>query len=117
MGRLVERPAPDWADRAAVAQFAAAGARILGDDPIAARAVAARIWDRTPSSQPSAHLADQLGMVFSRIDCAPRWRERLPGIEVPTLVVHSRAGRRSDARTRVGGGRWCGQTCVAVHQR
>jgi pimeloyl-ACP methyl ester carboxylesterase len=30
-------------------------------------------------------------MVFSRIDCAPRWRDRLGGLDVPTLVVHGRA--------------------------
>jgi hypothetical protein len=34
--------------REAVAEFAAAGAEILGDDPVAARAIAARISDRTP---------------------------------------------------------------------
>jgi pimeloyl-ACP methyl ester carboxylesterase len=35
-------------------------------------------------------MANQMGMVFSRLDCTPRWRERLPEIEVPTLVVHGR---------------------------
>jgi pimeloyl-ACP methyl ester carboxylesterase len=35
-------------------------------------------------------MANQLGMVFARLDCKPRWRERLPAIEVPTLVVHGR---------------------------
>jgi pimeloyl-ACP methyl ester carboxylesterase len=34
-----------------------------------------------------------MGMVFSRLDCKPRWRERLPQIEVPTLVVHGRRDR------------------------
>jgi pimeloyl-ACP methyl ester carboxylesterase len=29
-------------------------------------------------------------MVFSKLDCTPRWRERLPDLEVPTLVVHGR---------------------------
>jgi pimeloyl-ACP methyl ester carboxylesterase len=33
MSRLFARPVPDWADRAAVAEFAAGGAEILGDDP------------------------------------------------------------------------------------
>ncbi len=37
MGRLFSHPIPDWSDRAAVAEFAAAGAEILGDDPAAAR--------------------------------------------------------------------------------
>ncbi|MFC9162911.1 alpha/beta fold hydrolase [Streptomyces fungicidicus] len=90
MGRLFAHPMPDWSDREAVADFAAAGAEILGDDPVAARAVAARIWDRTPGTAPAIQMANQLGMVFSRLDCAPRWRERLPEIKLPTLVVHGR---------------------------
>src|SRR5262245_57162359 len=35
-------------------------------------------------------MANQLGMVFAKLNCKPRWRERLPEIEVPTLVVHGR---------------------------
>lgn len=93
MSRLFARPMPDWADREAVAGFAAAGAEILGDDPAAARAVAARVWDRTPGTEPPVQMANQLGMVFARLDCAPRWRERLPEIDVPTLVVHGRRNR------------------------
>jgi len=34
MDRLFSRPMPDWSDRAAVAEFAAAGAEILGDEPL-----------------------------------------------------------------------------------
>ncbi|GAA4139559.1 hypothetical protein GCM10022285_37910 [Streptomyces tunisiensis] len=93
MGRLFAHAMPDWSDREAVADFAAAGAEILGDDPVAARAVAARIWDRTPGTAPAVQLANQLGMVFSRLDCTPRWRERLPEIKLPTLVVHGRRDR------------------------
>ncbi|TLF76533.1 alpha/beta fold hydrolase [Nocardia cyriacigeorgica] len=91
LGALFARPQPDWTDREAVAAFAASAAEVLGDDPEQARATAARIWDRTPSSDPVVHQANQLGMVFSRIDCAPRWRERLGELDVPTLVVHGRA--------------------------
>lgn len=90
MSRLFEHSMPDWTDREAVAEFAAAGAEVLGDDPVAARSLAARIWDRTPSSAPSVQMANQMGMVFSRLDCKPRWRERLREIAVPTLVVHGR---------------------------
>jgi pimeloyl-ACP methyl ester carboxylesterase len=90
MSRLFARPMPDWTDRAAVAEFAAAGAEIRGDDPAAARSIAGRIWDRTPGTTPSLQLANQLGLVFSKLDCTPRWRERLPEIAVPTLVVHGR---------------------------
>ena len=87
---LLTRPMPDWTDREAVAEFAAARAEIRGDDPIAARAIAARIWDRTPGTAPPIQMANQLGMVFAKLNCKPRWRERLPEIEVPTLVVHGR---------------------------
>jgi pimeloyl-ACP methyl ester carboxylesterase len=91
MGALFSRPKPDWSDRAAVAAFAADGAVLLGDDPEQARTTAARIWDRTPSSAPAVHEANQLGMVFARLDCTPRWRERLGELSVPALVVHGRA--------------------------
>ncbi|WP_278265762.1 alpha/beta hydrolase [Nocardia sp. AG03] len=91
LGDLFARPQPDWADRDAVASFAAEAAESLGDDPAETRMTAARIWDRTPTSDPAIHQANQLGMVFSRLDCAPRWRERLDALEVPTLVVHGRA--------------------------
>jgi pimeloyl-ACP methyl ester carboxylesterase len=90
MGQLFARPAPDWSDRAAVAEYAAGAAAILGDDPDAARRTAARVFDRTPGTQPAIQLANQLGTVFSRLDCAPRWRERLPRLTVPALVVHGR---------------------------
>ncbi|MFD6390046.1 alpha/beta fold hydrolase [Nocardia sp. NPDC060259] len=91
MAALFSRPRPDWTDRDAVAAFAAEGAEAMGNDPEEAKAMAARIWDRTPSSNPTVHQANQLGMVFSRIDCTPRWRERLGELDVPTLVVHGRA--------------------------
>jgi pimeloyl-ACP methyl ester carboxylesterase len=35
-------------------------------------------------------VANQLGMVFAKLNCKPRWRERLAKIESPTLVVHGR---------------------------
>ena len=91
MEAVFSRPLPDWSDRTAVAAYAADGAAVLGDDPEQARTTAERIWDRTPSSASSVHEANQLGMVFSRLDCAPRWRERLGDLAVPTLVVHGRA--------------------------
>ena len=90
MDRLFSRPKPDWSDRAAVAEFAAAGAEILGDDPAIARATAERKWDRTPGTQPALQMANQLGMVFARLDCKPRWRERLSELATPALVVHGR---------------------------
>ncbi|WP_337824513.1 alpha/beta fold hydrolase [Amycolatopsis sp. A1MSW2902] len=35
-------------------------------------------------------MANHLGMVFSKLDCTPRWRERLPEIALPTVVLHGR---------------------------
>ena len=90
MSRLSALPMPDWTNRDAVADVAAASAEVLGDDPVAARSIAARIWDRTPGTAPAIQMANQMGMVFSKLNCNPRWRERLPEIEVRTLVVHGR---------------------------
>jgi pimeloyl-ACP methyl ester carboxylesterase len=90
MSRLFARRMPDWTDRRAVADFAAASAEVVGDDPAAARSTAGRVWDRTPSTASPVQMANQMGMVLSKLDCEPRWRERLPGIEIPTLVVHGR---------------------------
>ncbi len=88
--RLFSRSMPDWSDRAAVAEFAAGRAEIRGDDPAAARAIAERIWERTPGTEPAVHMANQMGMVFSKLDCKPRWRRRLPELAIPALVVHGR---------------------------
>ena len=90
MNRLFSRSMPDWSDRGAVAEYAAAAAVILDDDPVAARETASRIWDRTPSTAPALQMANQLGVVFSKLDCTPRWRERLAELAMPTLVVHGR---------------------------
>ncbi|HET9102566.1 MAG TPA: alpha/beta hydrolase [Solirubrobacteraceae bacterium] len=84
---------PDWSDRDAVAEFAAARAESLGDDPVAARATAERIFDRTPDTAPAVQMANQLGLVFSKLNCRPRWRERLPELALPALVVHGRRDR------------------------
>lgn len=42
-------------------------------------------------SEPSVHQANQLGTVLARLDCTPRWRERLGELTLPTLVVHGAA--------------------------
>jgi pimeloyl-ACP methyl ester carboxylesterase len=90
MDRLFSRPMPDWSDGAAVAEYAARGAEILGDDPATTRATAERIWDRTPSTDPAVQVANQIGMVFAKLNCKPRWRKRLPELAIPTLVAHGR---------------------------
>src|SRR5882724_9067326 len=38
----------------------------------------------------AAALAEAFGGMVAKLDCKPRWRQRLPGIGVPTLVVHGR---------------------------
>jgi pimeloyl-ACP methyl ester carboxylesterase len=43
-----------------------------------------------PRTQPAVQMANQLAMVFSRLNCKPRWRERLPELAIPALVVHGR---------------------------
>jgi pimeloyl-ACP methyl ester carboxylesterase len=86
-------PKPDWSDRASVTEWAAAGAAIFNDDPATARVTAGRIFDRTQGTEPPFHLANQVGMVFAGLDCEPRWRERLSGLALPTLVVHGRRNR------------------------
>lgn len=93
MRRLFRRPMPDWSDRAAVARFVAAGAEILGDNPAAAQTRAERIFDRASSAEPAVQMANHLGTVFAKLDCEPRWRERLPGLALPALVVHGRRDR------------------------
>lgn len=90
MDAVFSRPSPEWTDRSSVAAFAADGAELLGNDPEQARATAARIWDRARSSEPSVQQANQLGAVFARLDCEPRWRERLGELTIRTLVVHGR---------------------------
>ena len=71
-----------------MAEFAAEGAEILGNDPGAARATAVRIWDRTPGTEPAVQMANQMGVVFAKLNCKPHWRKRLPELAIPTLVVH-----------------------------
>jgi len=88
MGKLFSRPMPDWMDREAVARRSAEGSQILGNDHQTAKVLAGRIWDRTAGSTPEVHMANQIGIVFSKLDCTPRWRERLPELEMPTLVIH-----------------------------
>jgi pimeloyl-ACP methyl ester carboxylesterase len=93
MQRVFALAMPDWSDRVAVADHAARAAEILGDDPDAARVVAGRTWDRTPQTDPAVQMANQLDLVFATLDCEPRWRERLPDLALPALVVHGRHDR------------------------
>jgi pimeloyl-ACP methyl ester carboxylesterase len=79
-------PEPDWSDRAAVIdhlteQWRACAGRSRPFDVEGTRALSARVVDRTTnmeSSMKNAYAAQG----------SDRWRERLGGVDVPTLVVH-----------------------------
>jgi pimeloyl-ACP methyl ester carboxylesterase len=66
------------------------GASTTVDPEAPVRATAERIWDRTATTEPAVHMANQMAMAFSKLDCQPRWRERLPELAIPTLVTHGR---------------------------
>jgi len=62
-GRVGEvRPTPDGSDLDAVAECAASGAEILGNDRVVAGVAAAQIGDRASSAVPPVQMANQLGM-------------------------------------------------------
>jgi pimeloyl-ACP methyl ester carboxylesterase len=84
--RFMIEPPADWSDRAAVVGYCVALSRAtLGDPPTfdeaAARALCARVFDRT-TNMASTYANHH------RLDSAPRSRERLPGLTTPTLVIH-----------------------------
>jgi pimeloyl-ACP methyl ester carboxylesterase len=84
----------DWSDRASILDGAVATARVLSGspefDPTEARARAAAVLDRS-GPHPKSARNSLMGTVFAHLDCTPRWRERLPQITAPTLVVHGAA--------------------------
>jgi pimeloyl-ACP methyl ester carboxylesterase len=84
----------DWTDRTSILDGAVAMARVLSGssrfDAEEARAHAAAILDRA-GPHPASARNGLMSTVFAALDCTPRWRERLPGIIAPTLVVHGAA--------------------------
>ena len=77
---------PDWSDRAATIDYLTALSRALASrshpfDEDGVRALCARALDRTANVESTMknHYAAEGG---------DRWRERLAGLDVPTLVVH-----------------------------
>lgn len=91
MDHFRSAPPVDWTDRTSILDGAVETARALSGSPqfdaAEARARAARVLDRC-GPDPAAARNGLMGTVFAALDCAPRWRERLPGIVAPTLVVH-----------------------------
>jgi pimeloyl-ACP methyl ester carboxylesterase len=94
MAYLGSAPPVDWTDRTSILDGAVAAARVLSGSPqfdaAQARAHAARVLDRS-GPHPASARNGLLSTVFSKLDCTPRWRERLPEITAPTLVVHGAA--------------------------
>jgi pimeloyl-ACP methyl ester carboxylesterase len=77
---------PDWSDRAAVIeylteQWRAVASRSRPFDAEGTRALSARVVDRTANMESSAKNA-------YAAEGSDRWRDRLGGLDVPTLVVH-----------------------------
>ncbi|SFO64225.1 MULTISPECIES: alpha/beta fold hydrolase [Actinomadura] len=93
MAHFMKMTEVDWSDRESVVAFMVEGARHRAGpafDEAEARSAIERIHDRTRTGADpgKAHRANQMGTVFAALDCGDRWRERLPGITAPTLVVH-----------------------------
>lgn len=84
----------DWTDRASILDGAVATARVLSGSPrfdaAEARAHAAGILDRS-GPHPASARNGLMTTVFAKLDCTPRWRERLHEITAPTLVLHGAA--------------------------
>jgi pimeloyl-ACP methyl ester carboxylesterase len=77
---------PDWSDRAAVIehlteQWRAGASRSRPFDAQGTRALSARVVDRTTNMESSMKN-------FYATEGSDRWRERLGGLDLPTLVVH-----------------------------
>ncbi|XVV33578.1 alpha/beta fold hydrolase [Streptomyces sp. CA-100214] len=99
MSRLFAHPMPDWTDREAVAEFAAAGAAILGDDPDAARATAARVWDRTPAPNPPCTWPTSSAWSSPRSTARPAGGSGCPGSRSPRSSSTAAATRSSPSAT------------------
>jgi pimeloyl-ACP methyl ester carboxylesterase len=84
----------DWTDRTSILDGAVATARVFSGSPqfdaAEARAHAAGILDRS-GPHPASARNGLMSTMFAKLDCTPRWRERLPEITAPTLVVHGAA--------------------------
>lgn len=91
MAHFGSAPPVDWTDRTSVLDAMVAMARVLSGsprfDPAEARAHAAAVLQRC-GPHPASARNSLMSTVFSKLDCTPRWRERLPEITSATLVVH-----------------------------
>jgi pimeloyl-ACP methyl ester carboxylesterase len=77
---------PDWSDREAVVDYMTHLSRVSAGrsrpfDEAAFRELGGRVFDRTANIESSMTNHDLL-------DSTDRWRERLPELRIPTLVIH-----------------------------
>src|SRR5215213_7122538 len=106
MARLFSRSMPDWSDRDAVTEYAAEGAVILGNDPAATRAAAARHMGphtghgaRSADGQPAGHGVRQARLQAALARSARRARDADAGrARSPRPVLPCR--QRQSARAR-----------------
>jgi len=94
MAHFGSAPPVDWTDRTSILDGTVATARVFSGSPQfdadEARAHAAGILDRS-GPHPASARNGLMSTVFAKLDATPRWRERLPEIAAPTLVVHGAA--------------------------
>jgi pimeloyl-ACP methyl ester carboxylesterase len=94
MAHFGSAPPIDWTDRTSILDAAVSTARVLSGSPqfdaAEARSHAARVLERA-GPHPASARAGLMSTVFSKLDCTPRWRERLPEITAPTMVMHGAA--------------------------
>ncbi len=94
MAHFGSAPPVDWTDRTSILDGAVATARVFSGSPefdaAEARADAAAVLDRS-APHPASARNGLMSTMFAKLDCTPRWRERLPEITAPTLVVHGGA--------------------------
>lgn len=94
MAHFGSAPPVDWTDRTSILDGAVATARVFSGSPqfdaAEARAHAAGVLDRS-GPHPASARNGLMNTMFSKLDCTPRWRERLTEITAPTLVVHGAA--------------------------
>ena len=94
MAHFGSAPPVDWTDRTSILDGAVATARVFSGssqfEAPEARAHAACVLDRS-GPHPASARNGLMSTVFAKLDCTPRWRERLPEITAPTLVLHGAA--------------------------
>ena len=107
MSRLFAEPMPDWTDREAVAEFAAAGAEVLGDDPVARARSPPASGTARPARQPRSRWPTRWAWCSPRSTASPVGASACPRSRSPrssstaagTRSSRSATARRSHARS------------------